>query len=92
NPSSNAIGVVTSTSGARTLVWRTVANDIPALRTRPTHVTVTVSQGVMTVAVNGFTVLAQPVTLPKSVYLGFTGGTGSRTDRHLISAVQLSVP
>jgi hypothetical protein len=92
NPSSNAIGVVTSTSGARTLVWRTVANDIPALRTRPTHVTVTVSQGVMTVAVDGFTVVAQPVTLPKSVYIGFTGGTGSRTDRHLISAVQLSVP
>jgi hypothetical protein len=46
----------------------------------------------MPVAVDGFTVLTQSVTLPKAVYLGFTGGTGSRTDRQLISAVQLSFP
>jgi hypothetical protein len=51
-----------------------------------------VSQDVLTVVVNGFTVLSQPVTLAKDVYLGFTAATGSRTARHLISAVQASYP
>jgi len=92
NSSGNAIGVVISTLGTRTLKWEKVVNTIPALRTSPAQVTVMVSQDVMTVAVDGFTVLTQSVTLPKAVYLGFTGGTGSRTDRQLISAVQLSFP
>jgi hypothetical protein len=90
NPSSNAIGVVTSTNGVGALTWQKVVNTIPALRTGPTQVTVTVSQGRMTVEVDGFSVLTRPVTLPKYVYVGFTGGTGSRTDRQQVSAVQLS--
>jgi hypothetical protein len=92
NPSSNAIGVVTSSSRTRTLVWNKVVNDIAPLRSGPTEVTVIVSQDVMTVLVDGFTVLAQHVTLAKQVYVGFTASTGSRTDLHLISAVQLSYP
>jgi hypothetical protein len=92
NSGGNAIGVVVSTLGTRTLKWQKIVSTIPALRTSPAQVTITLSQDVMTVAVDGFTVLAQSVTVPKAVYLGFTGGTGSRTDRQLISAVQLSYP
>ncbi|MGO8723883.1 MAG: choice-of-anchor D domain-containing protein [Acidimicrobiales bacterium] len=92
NPSGNAIGVVTSSAASRTLVWNKVDNSVPLLRSGATRVSVTVSQGVMTVVVGGFTVLTQLVSLPKQVYLGFTGATGSRTDRQLVSAVQLSYP
>ena len=92
NPSGNAIGVVTSTHGVKTLKWQKAVNTIPALHSSPAQVTVTVSKDVMNVAVDGFTVLTQPVALPKYVYVGFTAGTGSRTDRQLISAVQLSYP
>ena len=47
---------------------------------------------VVTVEVDGFTVLAKAVTLPPHIYLGFTGSTGRRTDRHRIRAVQISYP
>jgi hypothetical protein len=90
NPSSNAIGVVTSSSGGRTLVWKESVDAIPSLRASLTRVGVTVSGGVMTVTVGGFTVFAVHVTLPKAVYIGFTAGNGLRTDLHLISSVQLS--
>ena len=90
NRSSNAIGVVTTSRGEETLHWQKIANAIPALLNSATRVTVTVSGGVMTVEVGGFTVLSERVSLPKSVYVGFTGGTGGRTDRHLISSVELS--
>ena len=92
NPSGNSIGVVTSSAKARNLVWLKAVNTIPVLASAPVQVTVNVSQDVLTVVVNGFTVLSQPVTLAKDVYLGFTAATGSRTARHLISAVQASYP
>jgi hypothetical protein len=92
NRSSNSIGVVTSIHGARTLAWLKVVNDIPPLLESPTQVTVSLLGDVMTVVVGGFTVLAERVSLPKYVYVGFTAGNGSRTDRHLVSSAQLSYP
>ena len=90
NPSRNAIGVITSSEQGRNLVWKNVVDAIPPLRSGPTRVGVTVSAGVITVTVGGFTVLAQHVGLPKDVYVGFTAGNGLHTDLHLISSVQLS--
>jgi hypothetical protein len=37
-------------------------------------------------------VLATAAALPPSVFLGFTAATGKQTDRHRISAVQISYP
>jgi hypothetical protein len=92
DPSPNSIGIVTSTPGAKTLTWLKIANSPTLLREIPLQVTITVVSSVVTVEVDGFTVLAKAVTLPPHIYLGFTGSTGRRTDRHRISAVQISYP
>jgi hypothetical protein len=44
----------------------------------------------MTAELDGFTVLSLRVKLPPYAYVGFTAGTSSRTERHLISAVEIS--
>jgi hypothetical protein len=92
NRAANSVGVVTATRGSGVLKWQKAVETIPELRAGPVPVTVIVSGGVMTVVVAGFTVLNEPVSLPKQAYVGFTAGTGSRTDRHLISSVELSYP
>ena len=92
NRAANSVGVVTATRGSGTLKWQQAVETIPALRAGPIPVTVVVSGGVVTVIVAGFTVLTEPVSLPKAVYVGFTAATGSRTDRHLVSSVEMSNP
>jgi hypothetical protein len=42
------------------------------------------------VAVDGAQVLSQPVALPASAYLGFSGGTGGSTNRHAIAHLSVS--
>ncbi len=90
DPHPNSIGVVTSTAGAKTLTWLKTANSASSLRGISLQVTVIVRSGALTVELDGFTVLTEAVTLPPHVYVGFTGSTGRRTDRHRISAVQIS--
>jgi outer membrane protein assembly factor BamB len=90
NQSRNCIGVVTSTAGAKVLSWRSVVTVASSLRSGPVQVTVIVSGGVMTAELDGFTVLSLRVKLPPYAYVGFTAGTSSRTERHLISAVEIS--
>jgi hypothetical protein len=92
NPSRNSVGVVTSVAGATAFVWRRIVNPSSSLRVVPVQVTIIISGKVMSVAIDGFTVIDTAVTLPKHVHLGFTGATGKLTDRHVISAVQLSYP
>jgi len=83
---------VSSTLGMRSLQWHKVADLETSLRNVPVDVSITVTAAAITVVIDGFNVLTANVRLPKKVYLGFTAGTGQRTDRHLVSAVQISFP
>jgi hypothetical protein len=88
DPSANFVGVtVGSTAGH--LVWAAASSAIPNLRSGPVAVTVTVSGGSLLVSVAGKQVLAVKVTLPTDVRVGFTGGTGARTDAHSVSGVTI---
>jgi len=90
SPGDSSVGVVTSELGAKGLVWRKIVNMGSSLRNVRVKVTVFVSGGVLNVAVDGFTVLTMRVTLQQQVYVGFTAATGSHTDRHLVSGVQIA--
>ncbi|HEX7292189.1 MAG TPA: choice-of-anchor D domain-containing protein [Conexibacter sp.] len=88
-PSNNFAGISDGpVSGSTDLLhWIATANLVPRLQGQTNHLRVTTAGGVLTVAVNGTQVLSQAVTLPASAYVGFTGGTGSLTNRHAVSNV-----
>jgi hypothetical protein len=65
-----------------------MAASDPALLTR--RVRVTVANGTMTVAIDGTIALIRAVTLPPTVLLGFTAGTGGYFDQHAVSAVSIT--
>ncbi|HEU4702435.1 MAG TPA: choice-of-anchor D domain-containing protein [Conexibacter sp.] len=91
-PSNNFAGITDGpVSGSTDLLrWIATANLVPRLQGQTNHVRVVTAGGVLTVAVNGTQVLSQAVTLPASAYVGFTGGTGSLTNRHAVSNVVFS--
>jgi len=90
NSSYNSVGIVTGVTGSN-LTWAIESNSIPSLRSASNLVTVTVRGKVITMWVNGFQILTMKVkSLPPSVYLGFTGGTGQSTDLHTASDVQIA--
>jgi len=92
NPSYNSVGIVTGVdSNGDNLTWAVTSNSIPSLRSSPNLVTVTVRKKVLTVWMNGFEVVSATVTsLPPTVYVGFTGGTGQSYDTHSVSNVQIA--
>jgi hypothetical protein len=88
NPSNNFLGISDGPgSAASTLHWLGTANLAAPLRNATHHVTVSTANGAVTVWIDGTQVLAVPLTLPNSAYLGFSGGTGYYTDRHAIAHV-----
>jgi hypothetical protein len=91
NPSANFVGV-TAGPNAQTgmLAWLATSTNIPTLRNATHHVTVTVDQGVLTVAIDGADVISTLVSLPSNVLVGFTAGTGGLNDRHAVSNVSIS--
>jgi hypothetical protein len=90
SPGDSSVGVVTSDLGAKGLIWRKIVNTGSSLRNVRLKVTISVAGGVLNVAVGGFTVLTMHVTLPKQAYVGFTAATGSHTDRHVVTGVQIA--
>jgi hypothetical protein len=91
NPSANFVGITDGpATKADLLHWLATSTNIGALRNATHHVTVTVDQGVLSVAVDGATVASSVVNLPANVLVGFTAGTGGLTDRHAVSNVSIS--
>ncbi|MCW2931853.1 MAG: legume lectin beta domain protein [Actinomycetia bacterium] len=83
--SSDYVAVETSTAGGTpTLVASKDLTGSINLRSGTHMVTVSLKAGMLTVAIDGTTVLTQSVTVPSSAYVAFTGSTGSLTDRHLV--------
>jgi hypothetical protein len=89
DPSNNFIGIAV-TGGGLTYSGRT-STAIPTLRNSTQTIDVQVAGGVMTVKVGGVTKLTSTLALPATAYVGFTASTGGLTDRHMVSAVSISV-
>ena len=89
DPSDNFIGISSGATGGH-LTYLATATNVPALRTGSHQVGITVAAGTVTVTLDGKQYLSTKVTLPPSVLLAFTGGTGSATDQHTVSAVSIS--
>jgi hypothetical protein len=87
-PSSNFVGIASSTAGGA-ITFLATATNVPALRATNT-VRVTVSAGVITVWINGTQVLSHAAPVPATVLTGFTGATGGLNDRHAVGNVVVS--
>jgi predicted lipoprotein with Yx(FWY)xxD motif len=90
-PSSNFAGIATGASSTGVLTLTSVVNEIGQLRAGTHNVEVTVTGGVLTVFFDGAQILAQNVTLPRTVKLAFTGATGGLTDVHTVRDAATSV-
>jgi hypothetical protein len=90
-PSSNFIGISNGASNGL-LNFVATATNVPALRTGSHVIGVTVNATLkqITVTVDGTQVLSTALAVPRSVYVGFTGGTDSGTDVHSVSSVAIT--
>jgi hypothetical protein len=92
NPSANFVGV---TNGPITptvpgnLNW--LATDTSVASLRATHLfKVNLSNGTLSVTMDGVGLLSTPVTVGHDVLLGFSGGNGGLTDTHSVSGVTVT--
>ena len=92
NPSANFTGISDGPTATvnHELHWLATANLTAPLQGATHHVKVTTAAGSLSIAIDGTTVLTQPVTLPASAFLGFSAGTGGATNRHAISHLVVS--
>jgi hypothetical protein len=89
DPSSNFVGIATSAIGDN-LNYAGTNTTVPALRNTTHHIVVGYLGGVVIVTMDGTTVFTQSVPVPASALIGWTGGTGGQTDRHMVSNVSFS--
>jgi hypothetical protein len=93
-PSNNFLGLTdgpVSPSTPDVLHWLATANLAVPIQNATTRVKIVNSNGTTTVFVNGTQVLSQPLALPASAYLGFSGGTGGLNNRHEISKLVVNI-
>ena len=91
NPSSNFVGIATGQgSTAGTLQYATTNSSIPSLRNTVHHFVVTTFSTGLTVTMDGSQVLTYATSLPPTVLVGFTGGTGGLTDIHAVQNVSIT--
>jgi hypothetical protein len=89
-PSSNFVGVSTGATASGSLVFSATSTAVPALRTGTHTVRVTSAAGGLVISIDGVVVLQTTVALPPTALIGFSGGTGGRTDVHAVSAVAIT--
>lgn len=63
---------------------------MPPLRKGIHHITVVVDHGQLTVTVAGAVAFTARLARPKNLLIGFTGANGARTDRHVVSNVNIA--
>jgi hypothetical protein len=91
DPSNNFVGIATGTGTAPDNLHYVATNTaIAALRNTVHHVMVTTTASEITVTMDGTVVLTYATTLPPSVLVGFTGGTGGYTDIHAVENVAIT--
>jgi hypothetical protein len=74
---------------AAPLAYSTIVPISPDFRGRDTQVEVTVEGVQLTVSVDNAVVATEAVTLPPTVYVGFSAATGGATDRHAVAVASL---
>ena len=90
DPSNNFIGITNSYANTK-LTYAVTSTAIPALQIGTHQWTVTTdTSGNMTVTIDGTLALNAHVTLPPTVYLALTGGTGGPTDVHTVTNVAIT--
>lgn len=89
-PSSNFIGIAARSSGEQLNYVATTTAALPAMVNATHHVDITYTGGNLKVDLDGITRLRKAIALPANAYLGWTAGTGSLTDRHMVSNVVFS--
>ena len=91
NPSGNFVGIATGQGPtAGTLQYVTTNSSIASLRSTVHHFVVTTFSTGLTVTMDGSQVLTYATSLPASVLVGFTGGTGGLTDVHTVKNVSIT--
>ena len=91
NPSGNFVGIATGQGPtAGTLQYVTTNSSIASLRSTVHHFVVTTFSTGLTVTMDGSQVLTYATSLPASVLVGFTGGTGGLTDVHAVKNVSIT--
>jgi len=90
DPSGNFTGIATGDGTyVDRLTYVATATLAAPLRNATHSWLVTYSGGVLSVAVDGVTVLTHPQTLPNTVLIGFSGGTGGRYDTQSVRNVSV---
>jgi hypothetical protein len=88
--SSNFVAVLTGKAGGA-MTYAATSTHVPALRTGTHAVEVyTAANGHLIVRIDGVTVLDGAVTLPGTARIAFTGATGSLTDTHTVTDVNVA--
>jgi hypothetical protein len=91
NPSNNFVGIATGPgSSPDTLHYATTNSSIASLRNAVHHVVVTTFSTGLSVTMDGSQVINYATSLPSSVLVGFTGGTGGQNDVHQVQNVSIS--
>jgi hypothetical protein len=90
NPSSNFVGITDGPlSGSPSeLHWLATNSNVVAL-TGPHTITISLENGLLTVAIGGTQVLSQAVSVGPKVMVGFSGASGTLTDLHSVANVSV---
>ena len=92
NPSNNFVGIANGPvpGAGNELNYLTTNSSIAPLRNTWHHFVVTTSSTGITVTMDGVQVLSYATSLPPSVLVGFTAGTGGLTDVHEVQNVVIT--
>jgi hypothetical protein len=86
---SDAVGIVNDLTAVDSLHYVASTSTVPAIRAT-NHVVVTVNSGLISVSINGATVVSASVSLPPNVLVGFTASTGGLTDLHEVDNISIN--
>jgi hypothetical protein len=89
-PAGDWVGISTGSANGRPTFIATKA--LAALRTGSHRVTVSLSNGTLTVKIDGTTVLTHAVSAPAKALLAYTASTGSSTDMHIVRNAAIASP
>ena len=90
DPSSNFVGIATTSSPSQSLNYVTTNTLIPSLINTMHHFVVTTTATGISVTMDGVDVLDYATSLPPYVLVGFTGATGGFNDIHQVQNVAIT--
>lgn len=90
NPANNFVGIASGVPGKSGYpTWLASSIQARSLSGTTTRVRISVGAGTAVLSIDGSEVLRRAVTFPAGACLGFTGATGTRTQRHLVKNLRV---